>query len=74
MRDLLIGGDSAPRISDVEPFVMQLPSTLPLETSNDLNSLMEQLSLTKKAGEPVPFGKILVMKSGKVVLRVPSNN
>ena len=53
---------------------MQLPSTLPLETSNDLNSLMEQLSLTKKAGEPVPFGKILVMKSGKVVLRVPSNN
>ena len=43
MRDLLVGGESSSKISEVEPFLMQLPSTLPLDTSQatDLNGLME---------------------------------
>lgn len=80
--DLLLGNQDAKlgsvvtRISELEPFIMQLPSTLPLSTDkNDLNSLMDQISLTSKEPEqaPLPFGKILVMKSGKVVLRVQSS-
>ena len=43
MRDLLVGGDVTSKISDSEPFIMQLPSTLPIEANKvtDLNSLME---------------------------------
>ncbi len=74
MSDMLLGGKNQ-RISELEPFIMQLPSSLPLDANEqtDFSSIMDKLSLVTKEPKPVPFGKILVMKSGKVVLRVPSS-
>ncbi|CDW74297.1 UNKNOWN [Stylonychia lemnae] len=94
LRDLLMNQYNAQN-SQVEPFLIQLPSTLPFNISenpnqqqfndstinksvNQIEKLIERLQLNDKNEEQTPpkIGKIRVMKSGKVVLRMqdPINN
>lgn len=64
----------------MEPFMLQLPSTLPLKSqsqeSSTLDSLLDQKqsrsSASTQSEDPTPIGKLLVLKSGKVVLRMAS--
>eukprot|EP00347_Sterkiella_histriomuscorum_P015718 403355942 len=97
LRDLLIkneNGQIQQSISELEPFLIQLPSTLPFNldekpshssnknqtdyksSTNQIERLIENLNINSKDEQvdPPKIGKIRIMKSGKVVLRMQDPN
>ena len=57
-----------------------MPSTLPFQlndpnaSGNKIENLLEKLSLNEDVQEPPKIGKVRIMKSGKVVLRLEDPN